>query len=69
MKTTIAEFVGRIYLEIEYKHNVEKLVHALKIIPKIYVEDLERKDFESIPHCGVMTWVTFENMKHNLGIQ
>jgi hypothetical protein len=68
MKTTIAEFVGRIYLEVEYKHNIGRLIKALKTIPKIYVEDVTKEDFESISNCGVITWVTFENLKKDLGI-
>lgn len=56
-------FVGRIYLEVKYKHGVGRLIKALKLIEKDNIEDITKEDFISQGNCGVMTWILFSDLK------
>jgi hypothetical protein len=58
-----ATFIGRIYLEVEYKHGIGRLIKALRNIDKEDINDITRDDIVKQGNCGVMTWMLLNDMK------
>jgi len=64
-----ATFIGRIYLEVEYKRGIGRLIQALRLCNKQNIEDITKDDIISHGNCGIMTWITFNELKHYFDIK